>query len=324
MERGYLDSREMANMFNLLRSNDLIWANVVNNYLLGNKPPAFDLLYWNSDGTRMARGAQLVPAQHLRREQPDQARARRARGRADRPRPDQAGHLRRGRGEGPHRALVRGLADHAAGRRQGALRDGVQRPHRRGHQPPGPRKGAYWVNEQPAATPEAWLEAAERHEGSWWTDWIGWLGQRSGGMVDPPSLGSGKHPRWRTRRAPTSWRSRRSSLRSCAVAQEGEVDNRGFRPGLGCGRRHTHRGLSPEPPAPWSSWGAGATAGLVTPVVAVGTRVVGHVARGRAPPTCRTATPPHDRGPSQGSGGARPRRGQRNHSGEIMCLWILS
>ncbi len=57
MERGYLDSREMSNMFNLLRSNDLIWSNVVNNYLLGQKPPAFDLLYWNSDGTRMARTA---------------------------------------------------------------------------------------------------------------------------------------------------------------------------------------------------------------------------------------------------------------------------
>ena len=57
MERGYLDSREMSNMFNLLRSNDLIWANVVNNYLMGEKPPAFDLLYWNSDGTRMARAA---------------------------------------------------------------------------------------------------------------------------------------------------------------------------------------------------------------------------------------------------------------------------
>ena len=51
MERGYLDSREMSNMFNLLRSNDLIWSNVVNNYLLGNKPPTFDLLYWNADGT---------------------------------------------------------------------------------------------------------------------------------------------------------------------------------------------------------------------------------------------------------------------------------
>ena len=57
LERGYLDNRKMANMFNLLRSNDLIWSNVVNNYLLGQKPPAFDLLYWNADGTRMARDA---------------------------------------------------------------------------------------------------------------------------------------------------------------------------------------------------------------------------------------------------------------------------
>jgi polyhydroxyalkanoate synthase len=56
MQRGYLDCREMSNMFNLLRSNDLIWSNVVNNYLLGQKPPAFDLLYWNADGT-LARAA---------------------------------------------------------------------------------------------------------------------------------------------------------------------------------------------------------------------------------------------------------------------------
>src|SRR5438045_9779336 len=57
IERGYLDSRSMATMFNMLRANDLIWSNVVNNYLLGKEPPAFDLLYWNNDGTRMARAA---------------------------------------------------------------------------------------------------------------------------------------------------------------------------------------------------------------------------------------------------------------------------
>src|ERR671921_347707 len=57
MKRGYLDDRKMANMFNLLRSSDLIWANVINTYLLGQKPPALDMLYWNSDGTRMPRDA---------------------------------------------------------------------------------------------------------------------------------------------------------------------------------------------------------------------------------------------------------------------------
>src|SRR5262249_42376674 len=57
MEYGYLDSRSMAVMFNMLRANDLIWSNVVNNYLLGKEPAAFDLLYWNADGTRMAREA---------------------------------------------------------------------------------------------------------------------------------------------------------------------------------------------------------------------------------------------------------------------------
>jgi polyhydroxyalkanoate synthase len=59
---------------------------------------------------------------------------------------------------------------------------------------PGPRKGAYWVNEEPADSPEAWLDQATKHEGSWWTDWIGWLGERSGGKVNPPPVGTKKHP----------------------------------------------------------------------------------------------------------------------------------
>jgi len=52
-ERGYLEGSEMAGTFNLLRSNDLVWSFVVNNYLMGKDPFPFDLLYWNADSTRM-------------------------------------------------------------------------------------------------------------------------------------------------------------------------------------------------------------------------------------------------------------------------------
>jgi polyhydroxyalkanoate synthase len=195
MERGYLDSREMANMFSLLRSNDLIWANVVNNYLLGDKPPAFDLLYWNSDGTRMARKAH---SWYLRNTYVENNLIE------------------------PGRIELKGEPIDLGRIRQDVYAVGAEKDHivpwyaawritqlaggkvrfvmaSSGHiagiiNPPGPRKGAYWVNERPAETPEAWLAAAERHEGSWWTDWIAWLGERSGETVDPPSLGSGKHP----------------------------------------------------------------------------------------------------------------------------------
>src|SRR5467141_56740 len=52
-ERGYLEGKKMANAFNMLRSNDLIWPYVINNYLKGKAPFPFDLLYWNADATRM-------------------------------------------------------------------------------------------------------------------------------------------------------------------------------------------------------------------------------------------------------------------------------
>ena len=195
LERGYLDSREMSNMFNLLRSNDLIWANVVNNYLMGNKPPAFDLLYWNSDGTRMARAAHSWYLRNTyRREQPDQARQGRPEGRADRPRPDRAGHLRGRRREGPHRAVVRGLADHPAtgGRCGSSWPPAAISP---GDQSTRPEEGGL-LGQRGAGRrrPQAWLDAAAKHEGSWWTDWIAWLAERSGRKVEPPPVGSTKHP----------------------------------------------------------------------------------------------------------------------------------
>ena len=195
MERGYLDSREMANMFNLLRSNDLIWSNVVNNYLLGQKPPAFDLLYWNSDGTRMARAAHswylrntyvennlIVPGKiELYGEKLDLGRIR-------------------------HNVYAVGAEkDHivpwqAAWRVTQLVRGDVRFVlASSGHiagiiNPPG-RKGRYWVVDPPARFKsfETWRENATEHEGSWWIDWSTWLSERSGGLGAPPTMGSATH-----------------------------------------------------------------------------------------------------------------------------------
>jgi len=195
MERGYLDSREMANMFNLLRSNDLIWSNVVNNYLLGQKPPAFDLLYWNSDGTRMARAAHswylrntyvennlIVPGKiELYGEKLDLGRIRHdvyAVG-------AEKDHIVPWQAAWRVTQLVRGdvrfvLA--SSGHIAGIIN------------PPG-SKGRYWAVDPPARFKsfETWRENATEHEGSWWMDWSTWLSERSGGLGAPPAMGSATH-----------------------------------------------------------------------------------------------------------------------------------
>jgi polyhydroxyalkanoate synthase subunit PhaC len=196
MQRGYLDSREMANMFNLLRSNDLIWSNVVNNYLLGQKPPAFDLLYWNSDGTRM------FPDAHK-------------------------WYLRNTYVENnlmvPGKVQLKGEAIDLGNIKQDIYAVGAEKDHivpwdaawritqlaggkvryvlaSSGHiagiiNPPG-GKGTYWANEsgEAAATPEAWRASATAHDGSWWSDWKQWLAAHSGKKAAPPPLGNAEHP----------------------------------------------------------------------------------------------------------------------------------
>ena len=196
LERGYLDSREMANMFNLLRANDLIWANVVNNYLMGDKPPAFDLLYWNSDGTRMAGTAH---GWYLRNTYLENNLIK------------------------PGKIVLKGEAIDLGRIKLDAYAVGAEKDHivpwdaawritqllggavrfvlaSSGHiagivNPPG-GKGAYWVTEPGvrAADPQQWLKSATRRDGTWWTDWAAWLSERSGRKVDPPPLGGAAHP----------------------------------------------------------------------------------------------------------------------------------
>ena len=199
LERGYLDKSQLYNMFNLLRSNDLIWANVVNNYLLGQKPPAFDLLYWNSDGTRMARDAHSFYLRNTYLEnnlvEPGKVTLK------DVP-------IDLGKIEGDLYA-VGAEKDHIvpwySAWRVGHVVSGKVRfvLASSGHiagmiNPPSKEKGRHWVNEEgdagDYATAEEWHENATEHEGSWWTDWVAWLNKRSGKKVDPPKMGGEDYP----------------------------------------------------------------------------------------------------------------------------------
>ena len=199
LERGYLDKSQLYNMFNLLRSNDLIWANVVNNYLLGQKPPAFDLLYWNSDGTRMARDAHSFYLRNTYLEnnliEPGKVALK-----------DVPIDLSKIEGD---LYAVGAEKDHIVpwygAWRLGQLASGKVRfvLASSGHiagmiNPPSKEKGRHWVNEEgdagDYATAQEWHENATEHEGSWWTDWVAWLNKRSGKKSDPPKMGSDDYP----------------------------------------------------------------------------------------------------------------------------------
>jgi polyhydroxyalkanoate synthase subunit PhaC len=194
MQKGYLDSRTMSTMFNMLRANDLIWSNVVNNYLLGKEPPAFDLLYWNADGTRMTRAAHsfyirntylennlIKPNKVVLKDVPiDLSKIKQdiyaVGAEQDHIVPWRSAWRISQLASGTTRFIL-GASGHIAG---------VINP---------PSKGrSYWTNEKSVENVEQWFEGAEQQKGSWWPDWVKWLQPRSGEQVAPPSMGSKKHP----------------------------------------------------------------------------------------------------------------------------------
>jgi polyhydroxyalkanoate synthase len=194
LERGYLDKREMSNMFNLLRATDLIWSNVITNYLMGDKPPAFDLLYWNADGTHMARAAHsfYLRNTYLENNLIQPGKLRLAGQEID------LGRIRQ------DVYAVGAERDHivpwTSAWRVGQLTNGRTRfvLASSGHiagviNPPAKGKGTFWTNEKPADTPDEWKAGAERHDGSWWLDWARWLGERSGELVPAPAVGNAKY-----------------------------------------------------------------------------------------------------------------------------------
>jgi len=194
LERGYLESRHMATMFNMLRANDLIWSNVVNNYLLGKEPPAFDLLYWNADGTRMARAAHSFYLRHTYLEnnliKPNHVSLKGV--------PIDLGQIRQ------DIYAVGAEQDHIVPWRSAwritQLASGKSRfvvggsGHIAGVINPPTRGRGYWTNRKSAPTADQWMAGATRNEGSWWSDWLEWLRPRAEKRVAPPSMGSDAHP----------------------------------------------------------------------------------------------------------------------------------
>jgi polyhydroxyalkanoate synthase len=192
-EAGYLDGTSMASAFNLLRANDLIWSFYVNNYLLGKDPAPFDLLFWNSDATRMPAAMHSFYLRnmylHNRLREP-------------------GGITLAGVPIDLSKVtvpcyLVATAEDHIApwqsvyagarllGGRTRFVLSGS------GHiagiiNPPAARKYQHWTGDGLPATPAEWRESALEHAGSWWPDWKFWLGRLAGGKVMARQPGAGE------------------------------------------------------------------------------------------------------------------------------------
>jgi len=192
-ERGFLEGSEMGNTFNLLRANDLIWTFVINNYLLGRDPFPFDLLHWNCDSTRMPAKMHSFYLRNM-----------------------YMNNLLREPGALSLNGVkidlskvnvpayfVSAIEDHIAPWKttyQGPrILGGKSRfvLSGSGHiagmvNPPAANKYGFWTNATLPDDADAWLEGAEQHQGSWWTDWMKWIGPHLGREVPARVPGKGK------------------------------------------------------------------------------------------------------------------------------------
>ena len=193
-KQGFLDSDKMAHTFDALRANDLVFAYVVNNWLLGKKPPAFDLLVWNKDSTRMPA---KMHSEYLRSCYLHNEFAR--------------GELKiDGRKLDPGKVdadtyVLSAIDDHivpwVSGYKTTQLLGGRNRfvLSTSGHiagivNPPGP-KPKHWTNDDLPADPEEWKDAAQLQDGTWWDDWTRWIAGQGGPKVAARrQLGSADYP----------------------------------------------------------------------------------------------------------------------------------
>ena len=197
-KRGYLDGREMASSFRLLRSNSLIWNYVVHSWLYGEKPAPFDVLYWNMDATRMPyRMHEFYLREMYLKNNLVKGDALTIAGE-----PIDLARI--------HQPLydVAAEDDHIAPWRQTFKINGyVTSPKRfvlssSGHilgivNPPAkPAKRKYWIGAaHRGQSADHWRAQAEARDGSWWEDWTQWLAERCGPLGPPPALADEAHPK---------------------------------------------------------------------------------------------------------------------------------
>ena len=194
-ERGYLEGSEMANTFNLLRANDLIWSFVINNYLLGRDPFPFDLLHWNCDSTRM-------PAQmhsYYLRNMYMNNRLREPGGLTLAGVPIDLGKVH------VPSYYVSAMEDHIAPWKTTYAGPALMKGPARfvlsgsGHiagmiNPPSANKYGYWTNDALDGDADTWFAGAAQHDGSWWTDWRAWIAPYLDREVAARVPGKGKLP----------------------------------------------------------------------------------------------------------------------------------
>lgn len=193
-KEGFLDSDKMSHTFDALRANDLVFSYVVNNWLLGKKPPAFDLLVWNKDSTRMPAKmhSQYLRSCYLNNEF--------ARGEFE----IDGQKLQPGKVDIDTYVLA-AVDDHivpwVSGYKTTQLFGGDNRfvLSTSGHiagivNPPNP-KAKHWTNDDNPADPQEWKDGAELQDGTWWADWTGWIATQGGPKVAAPRKpGSKDHP----------------------------------------------------------------------------------------------------------------------------------
>ncbi len=194
-KKGYLEGADMATTFNMLRANDLIWSFVVNNYLLGKDPFPFDLLYWNSDATRMPMAMHMFYLRKMYQEnllvKPGAITLRNVpidvrkiaipacilSTKDDHIAPWRATYAATQLYKGPVQFILSG-SGHIAG---------VVNPA-------GSDKYGYWTSDakKNPKKPEDWLKAAAEQTGSWWPEWKKWIAEFEGEQVPARKPGDGK------------------------------------------------------------------------------------------------------------------------------------